>query len=154
MIINITNITAASALKGCDYPAMAAIAAQDRHTARFDGEYYCDAAKSAFLYDITCDKLIKGVCVCRDMLIPDSCEVESLCIDAEYKGIGLARKLLSHALRDMRSLKYRAAFVWVNEANESALGFFRRFGFADDGRRRKSRTSGDNGDELRLRIDI
>lgn len=153
MIINITNVTA-STLKDGGCRLMADISAQDRHTARFSAEYYRDAAESAFLYDIACDKVIKGVCVCRNMLIPDSCEVESLCIDAQYRRIGLARKLLSHALRDMRSMKYKSAFVWVNEANESALGFFRRFGFADDGRRRKSRINGDRADELRLRIDI
>lgn len=154
MIINISNITGPSALRENVCAVMAGLTAQSRFTARFGEDFFREAAADAFVCEITCDKVIRGTCVCRDMLIPDSCEVELLCIDEEYKGRGLARKLLSHALRNMRSRQYRAAFVWVNENDENALGFFRHFGFTDDGRRRKSRIGNDIADELRLRIDI
>ena len=102
---------------------------------------------------VTVDKAVKGVCVCSPSLIPDSCEISLLCIEQEHRRTGLGRKLLSHALRNMRSLRIRTAFLWVNENNSAAVSFFTGFGFIPDGRRRPSH-NGFSGEELRLKIDI
>ena len=99
------------------------------------------------------DKEVKGVCVCSGSLIPDSCEISFICTEREHRGTGLGRKLLSHALRNMRSLRIRTAFLWVNENNSRAIGFFTDFGFSPDGKRRVSRDH-TPGDELRMKIDI
>ena len=102
--------------------------------------------------EITVDRETRGVCVCSNSMIPDSCEVEVLCIDEGFKRSGLGRKLLSHALRNMRTLRYKKAFLWVNSRNTEAVSFFIKFGFAADG---KTRSAIDSvGEEQRLWIEI
>lgn len=153
MIINISNITSTARFKRYDFGALAGIAAQSGFTSRLDEYYFIRCARDAFLADITCDKTVRGVCVCRNLLIPDSCEVETICIDEGFRGIGLGRKLLSHSLRNMRALRLTAAFVWIDERNTAGAGFFGHIGFKPDGKRRKSLVA-DDGEELRFRIDI
>ena len=65
----------------------------------------------------------------------------------------LGRKLLAHSLRNMRSLKIKTAYLWVNENDADSLNFFRDFGFEPDGKRRSSQ-NGKPGEEIRCKIDI
>lgn len=153
MIINIQNVTTPQLLRECDLADFAGIASECVFTSRFDGKYFGDGVvKDAFLMEITCDRTVRGVCVCRHTPIPDSVEVEVLCIDEKFRRSGLGRKLLCHALRNMRMRRYKTAFLWVNERNKDALDFFLKFGFEKDGKRRRDLSC--DGDELRLRIDI
>lgn len=151
MIINIQNVWRTSQLSPAD---LAEIARTGDYTAQLDVYYFHYCMKQALATAVvTCDRVTKGVCVCRGSLIPDSCEIAVICIDSDFRRIGLGRKLLSHSLRNMRSLKIKTAFLWVNENNTEAVNFFTGFGFRPDGRRRASQ-NGKAGEELRFKIDI
>lgn len=144
MIINIQNVLRTSQLSP---ELLAGIARSSEFTSQHDLYYYRDCMKHELLTAVvTCDKAVRGVCVCKRSLIPDSCEIDSLCIDADFRRKGLGRKLLAHSLRNMRSLHIKTAYLWVGEKNSIAMEFFTVFGFKPDGKRR--------GGEVRLKIDI
>ena len=144
MIINIQNVLRTSQLSP---EILANIARSSEFTAQHDIYYYRDCMKQDLLTAIvTCDKTVRGVCICKRSMIPDSCEIDSICIDADIQRKGLGKKLLAHSLRNMRSLHIRTAYLWVSDNNGAAMEFFTAFGFKPDGRRR-------NG-EARLKIDI
>lgn len=151
MIINIRNVRIGEDLLPADFSE---ISAQSRFTARFDCSYFAQRIKLALLTSVvTCDRQAEGVCVCVSSKIPDSCEVEMLAISSDHRRMMLGKKLLSHSLRNMRSMKQRTAFAWVNESNSEALAFFADFGFEPDGKRRPAH-SGIGGEDIRLKIDI
>jgi putative acetyltransferase len=56
-------------------------------------------------------------------------KVEMLFIDPEYRGKGLGKQLLNHAIRH-----FHADTLDVNEQNEQALGFYLKLGFEVFGR--------------------
>ncbi len=151
MIINIQNVQRTSQLS----PAvLAETAAGGGYTSHLDTYYFRDCMKQALATAVvTVDKAAKGVCVCKSSMIPDSCEIDVICIDKDFQRIGLGRKLLAHSLRNMRSMKIKTAFLWVNENNSDAISFFTEFGFVQDGKQRSSH-NGKPGEELRMKIDI
>lgn len=59
-----------------------------------------------------------------------STNVEMLFVDPAYHGQSAGRQLLNHAI----SLKGREITVDVNEQNEKAAAFYKRFGFIQTGR--------------------
>ncbi|MGN0649486.1 MAG: GNAT family N-acetyltransferase [Oscillospiraceae bacterium] len=152
MVINIENVTATAKFSGYNYSVCSEIAGESEFTSRLGSNYFRQSAKERFMSEITVDRATKGVCVCSRSMIPDSCEVEVLCVDKGYKRSGLGRKLLSHALRNMRTLRYKRAFLWVNTRNTEAVSFFQKFGFTADGKTRIARDSA--GEEHRFWIDI
>jgi len=151
VIINIQNISRNSQMS----PGLLAdIAGTGEYTRHFDADRFSACIKQALLVAVvTCDKRHEGVCVCTRSLIPDSCEIDMICVGDGFRSKGLGRKLLSHSLRNMRGMKMQNAFLWVNENNTEALKFFAGFGFKPDGKRRTSK-SGMPGEELRMKIDI
>lgn len=151
MVINIQNVLRTTQL---NYTALASTTCRWDYISQLDfNDYLHCMEQSLCTAAVTVDKAVKGVCVCSQSLIPDSCEIYLLCIEQEHRRKGLGRKLLSHALRNMRSLRIRTAFLWVNENNSASVSFFTGFGFTPDGKRRHSR-NGASGEELRFRIDI
>lgn len=117
----------------------------------YDGKYLESCIRESLLTAvITCDKTVRGVCVCRPSQIPDGCEIAALYITEGFQRKGFGRKLLSHTLREMRAKHYKTAFLWIDENSADAIRFFRKFGFSPDGKRRRT------GElyEQRLRIDI
>ncbi|SDE46147.1 putative acetyltransferase [Paenibacillus sp. UNCCL117] len=60
----------------------------------------------------------------------DGAKVEMLFVDPERHGRGIGRRLLDHAAE----LKGRGLSVDVNEQNEAALAFYKRYGFVQTGR--------------------
>lgn len=148
MIINIQNVLRTTRL---NYSELASATYRWDFISQLDFYDYLHCMEhSLCTAAVTVDKEVKGVCVCSPSMIPDSCEISLLCIQQEHRRTGLGRKLLSHALRNMRSLRIRTAFLWVNENNSAAVRFFTGFGFAPDGKRRASQS----GEELRFKIDI
>lgn len=151
MIINIQNISHTSQLSP---EFMSEVARTGDYTKHLDTDYFFNSKKNALLTAVViCDKAVRGVCVCIKSLIPDSCEIDSICIKDDFRRKGLGRKLLAHSLRNMRNLKIKTAYVWINENDKVALKFFGGFGFEPDGKRRASQ-SGLTGEEIRCRIDI
>ncbi len=118
----------------------------------FTKDFLQDAMENALLTEvIICDKIVKGVCICRASRIPDSCEVAAIYISEKFRRIGFGRKLLSYSLREMRAMRFKNVYVWIDEQNNSAVSFFKKIGFNPDGKRRDSSK---NGREMRFRIDI
>ena len=151
MVINIHNVLRTTHL---NHSALASTTCRWEYISQLGFYDYLHCMEQALCTAaVTVDKAVKGVCVCSPSLIPDSCEISLLCIEQEYRRKGLGRKLLSHALRNMRSLRIRTAFLWVNENNSAAISFFTEFGFTPDGKRRPSH-NGMHGEELRYKIDI
>lgn len=151
MIINISNASRTSQFSPAD---MEKTAADCGFIPNRTAQYFSECMRYALLTAVvTCDRTIRGVCVCKTSLIPDSCEIETISISDSFRRIGLGKKLLSHALRNMRTLKMKSAFVWIDERNDQAVSFFTRFGFRQDGKSRVSQTDR-KAEELRFRIDI
>lgn len=151
MIINIQNVLKASQFSPVE---LSGIASTGEYTRHFDSVYFTWCMKQALLISVvSCDKRNEGVCVCTRSMIPDSCEIGIICVTGDHRRIGLGRKLLSHSLRNMRSMRMKNAFLWVNENNAEAMRFFTEFGFQSDGKRRPAR-NGIPGEELRMKIEI
>lgn len=121
----------------------------------YDRSYIENCLKNSLLTaTITCDKTVRGVCVCESLPIPDSCEITAIYITDGFRGIGLGRKLLLHSLREMRAKRCRSAFVWLDKKNVRAERFFKRIGFLHDGRERRIYRKNGEITELRYQIDI
>ena len=122
-----------------------------------DRDFFEESMRGGLLTAVvTCDRTVKGVCVCSGSPIPDGCEITVLFIDKEQRRKGIGRKLLSYALREMRSQRFTRAFIWIDENNTDAAGFITRFGFSFDGKERKVPSPDGSGmiSEMRFRIDI
>lgn len=123
-------------------------------SAKYDENYFATSLKDSLLVStITCDRIVRGVCVCDGSPIPDSCEITVLYVSAGYQSHGFGKKLLSHSLREMRARHYKTVFLWLDERNTRASSFFKKIGFEADGKKR----IGDGSClfyEIRYRIDI
>ncbi|MBN1614522.1 MAG: GNAT family N-acetyltransferase [Deltaproteobacteria bacterium] len=58
-------------------------------------------------------------------------EVDSLFVDAACRGRGIGEALMSRALERLEAQNCETVRVSIAEGNEDALGFYRRFGFAE-----------------------
>ena len=65
-------------------------------------------------------------------------DIDSLYVSPEASGRGVGRTLMEAACSQMADCGCQSARLWVFEVNESAREFYRRLGFADDGRRQRS----------------
>lgn len=120
-----------------------------------DKAFFADSlCTSEFTSVVVCDKVVQGVCVCTDSQVPDGCEVAAIYIADGFQRMGLGRKLLSYSLREMRSKRYKSAFLWISEKSVDAIAFFKKFGFESDGKKRKNIDENGYYNELRYRIDI
>jgi GNAT superfamily N-acetyltransferase len=63
----------------------------------------------------------------RDEDAPTPCQLYAINVLARAHGTGVAHALLDTAIGD------RAAYLWVVEGNDRAVGFYRKCGFTDDG---------------------
>jgi diamine N-acetyltransferase len=58
-------------------------------------------------------------------------EVDSLFVEAAYRGKGVGEELMSLALKWLEEQKCETVRVSIAEGNESVLDFYRRFGFME-----------------------
>jgi GNAT superfamily N-acetyltransferase len=81
------------------------------------------------------DGQVVGLCntaPARDQ--PDgTAELLAIYLDPDVVGTGVGAALMAQALADMRQRGYRAAVLWVLEANDRARRFYERFGWQPDG---------------------
>ena len=110
--------------------------------------------ESLFAATITCDKVVRGICVCESTPVPDGSEIIALYISDGFQCKGFGRKLLSHCLREMRSRRIKVVFLWLDERNLRAAKFFRKIGFVPDGKQRRMLGIDENYNEVRYHIDI
>jgi glucosamine--fructose-6-phosphate aminotransferase (isomerizing) len=62
--------------------------------------------------------------------------VASLYVHPDHGGAGIGRRLLELAESSLAESGFRAARLWVFEANAEAIGFYQRCGWREDGRTR------------------
>lgn len=70
-------------------------------------------------------------------LIVDEIHIATIATHPDFRGRGIGRNLLSHALRSAREEGAVKSFLEVRESNEVARKMYRSFGFVEDGRRRE-----------------
>jgi len=68
-------------------------------------------------------------------LIIDEAHVATLATHPDFRRRGIAKKLLSHALRHLLDEGARSSFLEVRESNISAQEMYRKFGYEASGRR-------------------
>lgn len=70
-------------------------------------------------------------------LIVDEIHIATIATHPDFRGRGIGKNLLSHALRSAKEEGAVKSFLEVRESNEVAQKMYRSFGFVEDGRRRE-----------------
>lgn len=65
-------------------------------------------------------------------------EISSLVVDRRFRRLGIARRLLNHALGVLRNSDTSVARTWIRKNNEASLNLFRIFGFRKVDRNHRS----------------
>ena len=81
-------------------------------------------------------------------LIVDEIHIATIATHPDFRGRGIGRNLLSHALRSAMDEGVVKSFLEVRESNEVARKMYRSFGFMEDGRRKEYYK--DNGEDAIL----
>jgi ribosomal-protein-alanine N-acetyltransferase len=68
-------------------------------------------------------------------LIMDEAHVATLATHPDFRRQGIAKRLLSHALRDLMAEGARSSFLEVRATNLAAQEMYRKFGYRETGRR-------------------
>jgi [ribosomal protein S18]-alanine N-acetyltransferase len=68
-------------------------------------------------------------------LLVDEAHIATIATHSDYRGRGIAKKLLTHALRQMADEGAVSSFLEVRESNAIAQEMYRKFGFDVSGRR-------------------
>lgn len=79
------------------------------------------------------DGTIVGFCgygAPRDAGIPEGWgELQGIYILQSYQGLGLGRGLMERAAAELKAMGYHAAFLWVLDSNQKAIGFYEKLGW-------------------------
>lgn len=70
-------------------------------------------------------------------LMVDEVHIATLAIDPDFRRQGIAKSLLSHALRRLIEEGARSSFLEVRESNLAAREMYRKLGYQQTGRRRR-----------------
>lgn len=70
-------------------------------------------------------------------LIVDELHVATIATHPDYRGRGIGKKILIHALRAARDEGVVRAFLEVREGNAVAIEMYQNLGFVEDGRRKE-----------------
>ncbi|HHB81946.1 MAG TPA: GNAT family N-acetyltransferase [Devosia sp.] len=68
-------------------------------------------------------------------LAKEEAELLSINVDAKWRNNGVAGAILQAGMQDLVTLGITALFLEVDESNDAAIALYRRFGFAEVGRR-------------------
>lgn len=79
-------------------------------------------------------------------------ELYAIYLDPDRFGAGIGKRLLDHALADLRERGFRTATLWVLETNERARRFYEREGWRADGLSTRERVDGEMRPTVRYRI--
>jgi ribosomal-protein-alanine N-acetyltransferase len=96
-------------------------------------------------------QLIKGWCACR-RIWPEA-ELLRVAVAEQQRKKGVGRLLLHNLCGDLRQKQYSSLFLEVRSQNETALGFYHRYGFLRVGVRRGYYAE-PYDDALLLKLDI
>jgi ribosomal-protein-alanine N-acetyltransferase len=70
-------------------------------------------------------------------LIVDEAHVATIATHPDLRRMGIAKRLLSHALRKLMEQGARSSFLEVRESNTAAQELYRKFGYEETGRRQR-----------------
>ena len=84
----------------------------------------------------------------------DEGEILSVAVAPDWRGMGLAGRMLREALFSLARSRIRTCFLEVEAGNEPALALYRRHGFHERGRRRGYYLKEGGGDALVLACEI
>jgi ribosomal-protein-alanine N-acetyltransferase len=73
------------------------------------------------------DKHVAGYCVARDH--GQQAELDSIAVHPDYRGGGIAVRLLTHTESSLRRERVEEWFLTVRASNAEAIALYRRFGF-------------------------
>lgn len=97
------------------------------------------------------DKKMAGYAMFRTC--PPECELLRLVVDEQWRGRGIARTLLDHALRQLMEQGCTTCFLEVRAANAAAIHVYRTTGFDQVGLRKQYYSCPDE-DGLQFRADL
>lgn len=78
----------------------------------------------------TGDGIVAAFCTC--WLIIDELHINTIAVRPEFRGRGIARRLLTFVLEDARKAGARRAILEVRASNAAAIGLYSAFGFATE----------------------
>lgn len=81
-------------------------------------------------------------------------ELYALYLDPERFGRGIGKRLLDHAVEDLRERGFRTATLWVLESNEAGRRFYEREGWRADGLTTSERVDCEMRPTVRYRVDL
>lgn len=81
-------------------------------------------------------------------------EILSVAVAPDWRGCGLARRLLEHAMDRAAALRARTMFLEVDAQNAPALAVYAHLGFKEVGRRRAYYQAEGGGDALVMRREL
>ncbi|WMT87078.1 ribosomal protein S18-alanine N-acetyltransferase [Pelagibacterium sp. 26DY04] len=96
--------------------------------------YLADPATTPAYVAVDAKRTVFGFAILR--LAEDESELLTIAVDPKKRGKGLGRALLSAAFADLAMSPVRTIFLEVDETNASAIALYRRFGFAEIGKRK------------------
>jgi ribosomal protein S18 acetylase RimI-like enzyme len=100
------------------------------------------------------DGVLLGFCDTGDArdLSSGTAELNTIYLDPVVVGTGIGAALMRHALADLGGRGYRAAVLWVQDANERARRFYEKGGWAADGAQKTEDVWGTPVHQLRYRV--
>ena len=96
-------------------------------TAKFPGEYVAPYGR---LLVARYDGEVGG-CIALGKLSPEICEMRTLFVRPQYRGLGMGKKLVEATLTEARTIGYSIMRLETLAFMESALGLYRSLGFKD-----------------------
>jgi ribosomal protein S18 acetylase RimI-like enzyme len=81
-------------------------------------------------------------------------ELYAIYLDPKWLGTGTGRRLLEHAVEDLRSRGFRTATLWVLETNVRARRFYEAAGWANDGTVTSERVDCEMRPTVRYRVEL
>lgn len=81
------------------------------------------------------DRKVVGMIVV--WLVVDEAHVATIATHPDFRRQGIAKRLLSHALRKLSDQGAHSSFLEVRESNTAAQEMYRKFGYEETGRRRR-----------------
>lgn len=96
--------------------------------------YLADPRTTPAYVAVDAKRTVAGFIMVR--IARDESELLTIAVDPKKRGRGLGRALLAAAFADLAMSPVRTMFLEVDETNAPAIALYRRFGFADIGRRK------------------
>ncbi|MBL8063951.1 MAG: ribosomal protein S18-alanine N-acetyltransferase [Anaerolineales bacterium] len=85
-------------------------------------------------------------------LLVDELHVATIATHPDFRGKGIGRRLLTHALLDAKAEGATRSILEVRASNEAALKMYRSFGYVEEGRR-KDYYKDNNEDAILMSLD-